>query len=179
MDQQSKIYNLLLKKALTLLSKRRYTTLKLRQKLVEYYNRKSAPSAEKTPQLLRQKVPLEVEPALKQVLSRLKELKYLDDTTYTKDFIESRISSRPRGKFLLKRELKNKGIHPELASRIVEETEINEEEIAFEALSKKAKAIERAEPAKRKEKALRFLASRGFSIDAIYKAVDRWYNDFS
>jgi regulatory protein len=179
MDQQSKIYNLLLKKALTLLSKRRYTTLKLRQKLVEYYNRKSAPSAEKNPQLLRQKVPLEVEPALKQVLSRLKELKYLDDTTYTKDFIESRISSRPRGKFLLKRELKNKGIHPELASRIVEETEINEEEIAFEALSKKAKAIERAEPAKRKEKALRFLASRGFSIDAIYKAVDRWYNDFS
>lgn len=185
MDQQSKIYTFLLTKALSLLSKRRYTVLKLKKKLILALEKKiktdpaslqlsggvgledNAPS------------PQDFEQDLKQVLSRLKDLKYLDDTAYTKDFIESRISSRPRGKFLIKRELKNKGIHPELAERIVEGSEINEEDLAFESLLKKAKAIERAEPRKQKEKALRFLASRGFAIDAIYKAVDRWYNEHS
>lgn len=178
MDSQSKTYSLLLTKALSLLSKRRYTVLKLKKKLISALEKKLS----NDPVFAEEQggVDLEAfEPTLKQVLSRLKELKYLDDTAYTKDFIESRISSRPRGKFLLKRELKNKGIHPELAERIVEGSEINEEELAFESLLKKAKAIERAEPRKQKEKALRFLASRGFKIDAIYKAVDRWYNERS
>lgn len=197
MDSQSKTYSLLLTKALSLLSKRRYTVLKLKKKLISTLEKKlkTDPAFESnyggvglettaSPDLSElagcPPSPQNFEPDLKQVLSRLKDLKYLDDTAYTKDFISLRTSSsRPRGKFLLKRELKNKGIHPELAERIVEGSEINEEELAFESLLKKAKAIERAEPRKQKEKALRFLASRGFKIDAIYKAVDRWYNERS
>lgn len=187
MDSQSKTYSFLLTKALSLLSKRRYTVLKLKKKLISTLEKKlkTDPAFESN----YGGVGLEAfESDLQQVLSRLKDLKYLDDTAYTKDFIESRTSSsRPRGKFLLKRELKNKGIHPELAERIVEGSEINEEDIAFESLLKKAnrqrqlssRASSPVEPRKQKEKALRFLASRGFKIDAIYKAVDRWYNERS
>lgn len=194
--QENKTYNFLLQKSLSLLSKRRYTVLKLKKKLTSALEKKlkTDPAFESnysgvglettaSPDLseLAGCAPsLEAfEPTIQRVLRRLKELKYLDDTAYTKDFISLRISSRPRGKFLLKRELKNKGIHPELAERIVEGSEINEEKLAFESLLKKAKAIERVEPRKQKEKALRFLASRGFKIDAIYKAVDRWYNERS
>ena len=180
MDQPSKIYVFLLRKALALLSKRRYTVLKLKRKLILALEKKLQSDPVTADNLSDRAVSEVFEQEIHQVLSRLKDLKYLDDTAYTKDFIESRTSSsRPRGKFILKRELKNKGIHPELAERIVEESEINEEELAFESLLKKAKAIERAEPRKQKEKALRFLASRGFKIDAIYKAVDRWYNERS
>jgi len=215
MDTQSKIYSLLLTKALSLISKRRYTVLGLKKKLILHLEKKlkSDPASLQLPggvgletaspdlSELAGRTPSskDFEPDLKQVLSRLKELKYLDDTAYTKDFIESRISSRPRGKFLLKRDLKNKGIHPDLAARIVEESEINEEEIAFEALLKKFKRYSQQlsetcdqiddqnhiqphaqdDLRKQKEKALRFLASRGFKIDAIYKAVDRWYNRHS
>ena len=180
MDQPSKIYVFLLQKALALLSKRRYTVLKLKRKLILALEKKLQSDPVTADNLSDRAVSEVFEQEIHQVLSRLKDLKYLDDTAYTKDFIESRTSSsRPRGKFILKRELKNKGIHPELAERIVEESEINEEELAFESLLKKAKAIERAEPRKQKEKALRFLASRGFKIDAIYKAVDRWYNERS
>jgi len=179
MDQPSKTYTFLLQKALSLLSKRRYTVLKLKKKLISTLEKKfqSDPVTDHSPD---RAVSETFEQEIQQVLSRLKDLKYLDDTAYTKDFISLRTSSsRPRGKFILKRELKNKGIHPELAERIVEESEINEEDLAFESLLKKAKAIERVEPRKQKEKALRFLASRGFKIDAIYKAVDRWYNERS
>jgi len=122
----------------------------------------------------------ELDEALKKVLTRLKELKYLNDTDYAKDFIEGRtLSSRPRGKFMLRRELKTKGIHPELIEKILDETELDEEAIATETLKKRMKLFEKHPPRKQKEKAMRFLASRGFKFDSIYKAVQSCYNDRS
>ena len=163
-------YEKLLKKALDLLSKRNYTVLRLKEKLFEFYKKQ----IEKE----------ELQPAtkedqnkqIKEVLARLKELRYLNDTQYAKDFIENRIALKPKGQYMLKRELRNKGIHPELAERVVEETEIDEIENAKKALSKKIKSWQSSPPHKQREKALRFLASRGFNLDAIYKAIDSWYN---
>ncbi|MBT3704213.1 RecX family transcriptional regulator [Candidatus Peregrinibacteria bacterium] len=163
-------YEKLLKKALDLLSKRNYTVLRLKEKLFEFYKKQIEKN--KLPEATKSEQNKEI----KKVLTRLKELRYLNDTEYAKIFIGNRIEFRPKGKYMLKRELKNKGIHPDLAERVVEGAEIDELENAKKALNKKAKAWQSSPPRKQKEKALRFLASRGFNFDAIYKAIDSWYN---
>lgn len=156
-------YEKLLKKALDLLSRRSYTVLKLKEKLLKL----ELPTATKEQQ----------NEAIKKVLTRLKELKYLDDTAYAKTFIENRIEFRPKGAFMLKRELRKKGIHPDLAERVIEQSDIDEIANAKKALQKKLKTFQNDQPHKQREKAMRFLASRGFNLDAIYKAIDSWYNE--
>ncbi len=163
-------YEQLLKKAFSLISKRRYTVLKLKEKLVSYYDKQI--EKKELPPVTKE----EKEKHIKQVLTRLKELKYLNDTQFAKDFIESRNEFKPKGQYMLKRELRIKGLHPDLAERVVEETDINEEENAIKALKKKMRQFEKESPRKQKEKAMRFLASRGFNIQAIYKALAFWYN---
>jgi SOS response regulatory protein OraA/RecX len=168
-------YEQLLKKALSLISRRRYTVLKIKKKLVLYYDKKLA-DEQRSKASNEEEAESQKGKYIKQVLTRLKELKYLDDTQFAKDFIESRNEFRPKGKFMLKRELKNKGLHPDLAERVVENTEIDEEANAIKALKKKIRQLEKESPRKQKEKAMRFLASRGFNIQAIYKAIAFWYN---
>jgi regulatory protein len=168
-------YEQLLKKALSLISKRRYTVLKIKQKLVLYYDKQIA-DAQRSEASNEAEAEAQKEKYIKQVLTRLKELKYLDDTQFAKDFIESRNELKPKGQYMLKRELRTKGLHPDLAERVVEETDINEEANAIKALKKKMRQLEKEPPRKQKEKAMRFLASRGFNIQAIYKALAFWYN---
>lgn len=168
--QSNTIYDPLLQRALRLLAKHRYTVLKLKEKLLSFYNKQiEAGEFDPLPEPERDKI-------IRQVLDRLKELKYLDDTQFSKDYVENREEFRPRGKFLLKRELKRKGIHPDLAERVVEEAELDEEQLAIKALKKKIRQLEKYPPNKQREKSLRFLAGRGFSIPAIYKAIEHWYN---
>jgi len=163
-------YEQLLQKALGLISRNRYTVLKLKEKLVLYYEKQiekgELPPVSKT----------EKETEIKKVLTRLKELKYLDDTQYAKDFISTRIELKPKGRFMLQQELKRKGIHPDLAQRVIDETEIDENKNAIEALKKRIKSFSSVPPQKQKEKSMRFLASRGFNLEAIYKAIEYWYN---
>ena len=168
-------YEQLLKRALTLISKRRYTVLKLKEKLVSFSD--SVAKAEASGELQSNEAKKETEKNIKKVLDRLKELKYLDDTQFAKDFIESRNEFKPKGRFMLKRELRKKGLHPDLADRVVEETDIDEEANAIKALKKRMRQLEKEPPHKQKEKAMRFLASRGFNIQAIYKAIAFWYNE--
>ena len=170
LERPSKTYEGLMQKALTLIAKRRYTTMKLKQKLREFHKKQT--DLENLPFLSKP----ELEEALKSVATRLKELKYLNDSEYAKAFVHDRIEFRPKGKFMLKRELKHKGIHPDLAEQTVEEEDINEPEIALKVLTQRAKRLQNETPSKQREKLFRFLSSRGFSVDSIYKAMDAWYN---
>lgn len=163
-------YEGLMQKALTLLSKRKYTVLGMRKKLIAFYDKRVEKGD--LPPLSKESLIVEI----RRVLDRLKELNYLNDTQYAKDFISDRIEFRPRGKFLIKRELNQKGIHPELAERVADEEYPDEAEVALRALTKKMKRLEKEPLTKQKEKAMRFLASRGFKIDTIYKAINSWYN---
>ena len=178
------LYTLFLQKALALLSKRAYTVLSMKKKLIEFTGKEKKKILERKSRLedakqeaLTSSSEEELEDSIKKVLGRLKELRYLDDTQFGSDFIDNRTAFRPRGAFLLKRELERKGIHPDLVKRLLEEKEIDEEVLAGEALKKKLKTIQKYPRQKQKEKAMRFLSSRGFKIDAIYKVIDHWYNN--
>lgn len=164
------LYEELMRKSLALLAKRSYTVLKIKRKLREHNERliKRGVLEPITEEFLESKVT--------EVVNRLKDLKYLNDTEFSKTFIENRIEFRPRGKYLIKKELKQKGIHPDLAERITDEVYQDEKEAAGRAFQSKLKKIQSYPKLKQKEKAMRYLASRGFSFDTIYKTINPWYN---
>lgn len=203
--ESQNLYEGLMRKALALLSKRRYTVSGIKKKLRLFrvrnriFNSKTSSrpkrarlaagesEAENIAQLASQgqasvsenknSVSKEtIEQEIQKVINRLKELNYLNDSSYAKDFITDRVQFRPRGKFLIKKELKNKGIHPELAEKIIDETYEDEEEPALQAIKSRIKRLQNEPPQKQKEKLMRFLASRGFKIDTIYKVIHTWYS---
>lgn len=200
-------YEKLLNYAFRILSKKRYTSFEMRKKLEEYGKRRVVDGrsdrgeCEKFGRVLTcEKFG---EAALKgfddasasdgferlvvAVLDRLKELEYLDDEQYAQDFVADRIKFKPRGEFLLRRELKLKGISKELIGEIFRDGDIseggisggeefNELAVCLDALVRKERQWRDITINKKKEKAVRFLASRGFKPDAIYKVVNSRYN---
>ena len=99
-----------------------------------------------------------------QTISKLENLKLINDEEFAKWLIESRSRSRPRGFRLLKQELSQKGIQLD-ASHYSLDAEF---ELAGEALEKKKP--------KTRDQAIRFLQYRGFSWDAIVQALKKEYN---
>lgn len=152
-------YDKLINYALRILSKKRYTEGEMRSKL-EGRVKKFEELEEKM---------------IGQVIERLYELKYLDDERFIRDYIADRINFRPRGKFLIKRELKLKGVDEKLLDKVFDSLEIDETEMAKRILNKVKKKWAKETVWKQKQKAFSTLSSKGFGTDAIYKAVESCY----
>jgi regulatory protein len=153
-------YDKLLQYAFRILSKKRYTHFEMKMKLTRYAKK-------------RKKIDLKDVDA---VLERLVELDYLDDKKFVKDYVSNRVKFKPRGKLLLCRELKIKGIHKDLISSVFNNIEIDEFKIAFESLNRRINRWRKHPLQKQKMKAYQFLYSKGFERDPIYKAIARCYN---
>lgn len=109
---------------------------------------------------------------LDEVLEKLKELKYVNDKQFAKDYVYFRLQVSPRGKFLLKQELYKKGISEDLIQNALEQNEIDEIALAKQLYKHKNKALKPYEPQKRKEKMMRFLQSRGFGYAVIKEVLE-------
>jgi len=99
------------------------------------------------------------------VISRLKELNYLDDEQYAKSYLQERAKLSPRAFWLIKSELKKRGISQDIIEQAFSRIDIGEEQLAQAAYEQK-KRIQ-----KDPDKLRRFLASRGFSYDIIKKII--------
>ncbi len=153
-------YDKLMQYALRILSKKRYTNFEMQKKLTFYANvRKNTNEGD-----------------VDAVLKRLNELNYLDDEKFIKDYISDRIRLKPRGKSLLKRELKFKGISKDLLEKVFENIEFDEEKLALEQLANRSYKWDQFESNIQKIKAYRFLYSHGFNRETIYKALKAHYN---
>lgn len=169
-------YEKLIQYALRIISKKRYTSFEMDKKLWQFVKkipRVTKEGVDETEKPDDNKVNTE---AVSAVLERLKELKYLDDLSYVNDYIADRKKFRPRGKFLLARELKNKGLDSDLIQNALEKQNSDEFEAATRALEKKSRQWQDLPLQKWREKAFRFLSARGFEQEAIYKAVNYSYN---
>jgi len=147
-------YQKLLTYALGLLSKRRYTEHGISLKL--------------------QKKSLGTDEDIKRVIERLKDLKYINDFSFAEDYIRTRILLNPRGRRMLKLELRRKGIMRNIIATAIEKANINEVELADQILKKKERLISKLTGQKKREKIFLLLTSRGIDIQSIYKVVDRW-----
>ncbi len=148
------MYDTLLQYALRLISRKRYTQNELENKLK---GKKIGTKKDRD-----------------KVIKRLKELNYINDKEFAKDYIQTRLIVNPKGKNLLKLELKLKGVDRQIIDNSIEDAKIDEIKVALDVLERKKKSIKRAEVKKRKERIMRLLSSRGFKLETIYKVLDKW-----
>jgi len=133
--------------ALSLLSQRSYTIAQVKEKLLTRFP--------------------EYEPLIEKTLFELKEKKLLDDKKFAIQWLEYRISTAPRSEFLLKYELKQKGILKEDIEEALEELGLDDLALAKQAAENKKLSLVNLTPKKQQEKIMAFLKSRGFSWEVI------------
>ena len=103
-------------------------------------------------------------------LKKLTKYKYIDDLEFAKWWAESRERSNPKGARLIKLELLRKGVDRDVIDEILGK-DLNQKELASKAIQKKLKAWKNLPSAELKNKAYRYLASRGFDYDQISETV--------
>ncbi len=123
-------------------------------------------------------------PALvEQAIGRLVELRYLDDETFARAWVESRDRARPRGELALRRELRAKGIEATLIDAVLDERRTPEPETGIDVdaaaaerlLERHARALGReVDPRRRRQRAYALLARNGFDPETCQSAVSAW-----
>lgn len=101
------------------------------------------------------------------VLTRLMELKYLDDESYIQRAIETATQFRHEGRYKLAQRLYKKGIPLKKTYQHWDQAQPNERAIAEKALKKVLQRCQGLPSEKRYQRISRFLASRGFSPDIV------------
>ncbi|KKU79485.1 MAG: Regulatory protein RecX [Candidatus Peregrinibacteria bacterium GW2011_GWA2_47_7] len=141
--------------ALWLLSGRDYAVEELRKKLLKKHKEKGWTCD------------------IEKIIADLLRSHYLDDERFARRFIEARLEFRPRGKYLIGRELSMKGIDKDLFEKMWKALRVDEETVARKAFLLKERTIMKVEdPRKRKEKIIMLLKGRGFQPDVIYKIAE-------
>jgi regulatory protein len=103
------------------------------------------------------------------VWKKLQNLNYVNDEEFAKWWVEQRTVFKPMGKYLIARELKQKGISKEIIEHgtLNMEHKTNELDLAQKAAEKKVKLWKNLPPDKFRQKLSAFLARRGFSWEII------------
>ncbi len=94
------------------------------------------------------------------IIQKLKAQRFLNDKEFAGMWVRSRKSLKPKGEWLIRMELKQKGNN-------VQKGDL---ELAVEILERKRKKFEKMEKHERFNKAGSMLARRGFSLEVIKKA---------
>lgn len=111
------------------------------------------------------------------VISRLRELRYLDDDSFAAFWIENRESFQPRGRRLLAQELRLRGVD----TQAIEErlSAVDEEDGAMRAARKKAQGLSGAGYDVFSARVGSFLQRRGFSYDVIAPTTRRLWAELA
>ena len=146
--------------AATLLGVRMYSTAELRRKMYD----KEYSGAE-----------------IRQVIEDFTRKGYLNDALYAENLC-SMHTARGDGKRKIAGKLRTKGIDPEIIEETLRQLDngLPEEDAAWQALQKKRITLLREpDEQKRKEKAIRYLAGRGFSASAAFAVWERFRKEYS
>lgn len=102
-------------------------------------------------------------------LSRLVECDYLDDNRLITHMIDKHVRKK-HGPARIKQEIRQKGFSPELVEQMLEKVDVDWYAMARELkVSKFGDAV--ASEAKEKNKQIRYLQYKGFSMDMIFEAL--------
>ena len=129
--------------------------------------------------LMRQRVPKDERGHLlvEMVILRLKDQKYLNDTSYAAAYSSFRRDNEKFGRRRVITDLKVKGVHADVIEKVVEETyaAVNEEDLARAYLKRKRLK----KPANDKETAriFRGLIRAGFGVGIAIKVLKNWHVD--
>lgn len=115
------------------------------------------------------KRPAYSETRAKNIIERLKELKFLDDEAYIQRAIEQAVHFHFHGRHRVAQKLYQKGISPKKLDEAWDAMSINEQEVAENALRKLAPKLRRLPSEKHYNKKVQFLSSRGFSSSIVFE----------
>ncbi|MDZ7385984.1 MAG: RecX family transcriptional regulator [candidate division KSB1 bacterium] len=109
-------------------------------------------------------------------LRTLRRAGLVDDLQFALSYARSRISTRPCGEFLLRRELREKGIAEETIEAAVAEAyrEKDQRQLAYELAGKKKRLLATTEQEKAQRRVADFLLRRGFAWDLVSEIMERW-----
>jgi len=120
------------------------------------------------------------ETEIKAAIRKLRDYRYLDDDALIADYARDRLLHSPRSVELIESELERRGIESDHFRRIFEAEfpDYDEREVARRALKKHGRAFmstsKKATPQAQRERALRFLRSRGFSYEVMLEAWEEF-----
>ncbi|MDW7981310.1 MAG: regulatory protein RecX [Thermomicrobium sp.] len=104
---------------------------------------------------------------VEQVLARLRSLGYLDDRAFAESWIRQRRALNPRGASALRRELRSKGVAPELIDACVPDDPVSELAAAREVVEKHRKRFQALDARTAERRLAGVLSRRGFSWSVI------------
>jgi regulatory protein len=114
------------------------------------------------------------EAKIDRVIMRLKEQRYLNDTTYASTYARLRQENNRLGKRRVQQDLIQKGVHAEVIAKTLDAAyeNVNEEDLARRHLERKGVK----KPANEKEAArvMRMLMRAGFSTAVIFRILKKW-----
>ena len=108
------------------------------------------------------------------IVHKLKQQRFLNDEEFARWLVRSRTEFKPKGKYVVTQELRQKGISQDIIEKVLSSDvrTQSEEELATEVLRLKRRKYEHLEPQERFQKSGSMLARRGFNLDAIKQAID-------
>ncbi|WP_076004988.1 regulatory protein RecX [Dehalogenimonas formicexedens] len=104
-------------------------------------------------------------------LGRLKSSGLIDDAAFARSWSENRSAGSPRSAYIIKRELKTKGIDAGTADEAV--SAIDDGEAAYRAVLPRLKRLESLPPEESRRKLADFLRRRGFNWNTIERTLVR------
>ncbi len=113
-----------------------------------------------------------VEPdKIETVVESLKNAGLLDDSEFSKAWVESRLRSNPKGKRLIEWELRQKGVSDQQITAALES--VDEEDAAYRAALKRLPRLQPLTAQERRRKLIDHLARNGFGFDVIEDVLRR------
>lgn len=109
--------------------------------------------------------------ATKSAITRLIDLKFLDDSEFGRAWIRNRQTHKGKSKYFIAYELKQKGLSEDLIQDLAHESQ-DDLETAKAFIARKKRVYAQLDKLAFREKMMRLLQSRGFSYDIIKKALD-------
>jgi regulatory protein len=116
--------------------------------------------------LLRHELPPDV---VRSTIERLREYGYVNDAAFAQSWVESRSLGTPRGRRVLRQELRSKGVDVDTVAGVV--GELDETEAARQAALKKARSLHGLEYPDFRNRLAGYLQRRGFGYDVIKPLV--------
>ena len=114
--------------------------------------------------------------AILHAVTRCQKLGYLDDDAFALAFVRDRIRLRPRGRFRLRSELRERGIPPDQADRAIDlafqDAGISEQELLRGVAEARAFRLKQADPAIARRRLSSWLLRRGFAPVDVRQVVD-------
>jgi len=106
---------------------------------------------------------------IEQVLTRLRQNDLADDPRFAQLWVENRSTFRPRGRYALRHELRQKGVGEKVIEAALQD--LDESQLAYRAASKKAGKLGELEWPEFRRKLYGHLSRRGFSYEIIANVI--------